>query len=57
MAGSTITAVGGHAVATPSALTGVLATHRPAGRVAITWTDPDGAGHHATVTLGAGPAD
>ncbi|WP_457252581.1 S1C family serine protease [Pedococcus sp. P5_B7] len=56
-AGSTITAVGGDAVASPSDLTAALATHDPGGRVLVAWTDASGADHTATVTLGSGPAD
>ena len=56
-AGSTITAVGGKAVASSADLTAALATHDPGDRVPVTWTDASGTAHTATVTLGSGPAD
>ena len=36
-------------------VTAALADHDPADRVRIAWTDADGVGHTATVTLGASP--
>ncbi|GAB3433967.1 hypothetical protein GCM10027517_01510 [Phycicoccus ginsengisoli] len=56
-AGDTITAVGGKAVSSTSDLTDALAKRSPGDRVPVSWTDAGGAAHHATVTLGAGPAD
>ena len=56
-AGSTITALGGTAVASSTDLTAALATHDPGDRVSIAWTDVSGTAHTSTVTLGSGPAD
>ena len=53
--GSTITAVNGVAVTSASALTKVMVPHQPGDSVEITWTDPDGASHRASVKLGSGP--
>jgi S1-C subfamily serine protease len=56
-AGSTITAVDGHTIASSADLRTVLAAHDPGDRVSVTWTDASGSAHSATVTLGSGPAD
>jgi S1-C subfamily serine protease len=56
-AGSTITAVDGHTIASSADLSTVLAAHDPGDRVSVTWTDASGSAHSATVTLGSGPAD
>jgi S1-C subfamily serine protease len=55
-AGSTITAVDGTTIGSASDLTAALAKHKPGQSVTITWTDPEGASHTATVTLASGPA-
>lgn len=56
-AGDTITRVSGTAVSSQATLTGVLARHSPGDRVVVAWVDSSGVAHHATVTLGSGPAD
>ncbi|MDR6862339.1 trypsin-like peptidase domain-containing protein [Phycicoccus sp. 3266] len=56
-AGDTITRVSGTAVSSQTGLTGVLARRSPGDRVVVAWVDSSGAAHHATVTLGSGPAD
>lgn len=55
-AGDQITSVGGHDVTTGQALHSVMLGYRPGQSVTLGWTDPSGAGHQATVTLGTGPA-
>ena len=55
--GDTITSVNGRTVDSPSALTAALQTARPGDKVAIGWTDSNGAKHTAQATLTAGPAD
>jgi S1-C subfamily serine protease len=48
--------VGGTAVDSASALTGVLSAHHPGDRVKVEWVDASGQDHSATVTLATGPA-
>lgn len=55
--GSTITAVDGTKVTSPTSLRAVLTTKDPGTKVSITWTAADGTSHTATVTLATGPAD
>jgi S1-C subfamily serine protease len=56
-AGDMITSVNGRTVDSPSALTAALQTARPGDKVAIGWTDSNGAKHTAQAILSAGPAD
>ena len=56
-AGSVITQVGNTKITTGPALRTALQKYQPGQRVKITWTDPAGASHSATVTLATGPAD
>ncbi|MFC8501856.1 S1C family serine protease [Pedococcus sp. NPDC057267] len=56
-AGDTITRVGGTAVSSQTGLTAVLSRRSPGDRVVVDWVDAAGVAHHATVTLGSGPAD
>jgi S1-C subfamily serine protease len=53
----TITALGGAPVTSAQSLLTLMDTHHPGDRVSVTWVDPSGASHSATVTLAAGPAD
>jgi S1-C subfamily serine protease len=53
--GDVITAFGGTAVDSPSALTAALVPHHPGDKVQITWTDTTGQSHTATVQLASGP--
>src|SRR5581483_3597233 len=55
--GSVITKVGSTPVTSATSLKAALAKYRPAQHAKITWTDPSGTSHSATVTLGTGPAD
>jgi len=54
-ANSTITALNGQSVGTSLALRNAIVAHNPGASVSVTWTDPQGASHTATVTLGSGP--
>lgn len=56
-AGSTVIAVDGKAVSSPTALKAVLTAKNPGTKVSLTWTGADGTSHTKTVTLVAGPAD
>lgn len=53
--GSTITSVGGTAVASIDDITAVLGEHEPGDEISVSWTDAAGEAHTATVTLGEGP--
>lgn len=53
--GSTITSVGGTAVASIDDITSVLGSHEPGDEISVSWTDAAGEAHSATVTLGEGP--
>jgi S1-C subfamily serine protease len=55
--GDTITALGGHSVTSPNALTALMLRHHPGDRVRVTWVDSSGTSHTATVALGTGPSD
>jgi S1-C subfamily serine protease len=56
-AGDIITAVNGTTVSSAQDLTTAMQGHHGGDRIRLTWTDPSGASHTATVTLIAGPAD
>jgi S1-C subfamily serine protease len=55
-AGDVITALDGHAIASPTALTTRLQTLKPGAKVTLTVVGRDGASRAVTVTLGSGPA-
>lgn len=57
VAGSTITALDGRSITSAEALTTALANAKPGDKVSLTWSDPNGQSHTATVTLTAGPPD
>ncbi|MEO6879476.1 MAG: trypsin-like peptidase domain-containing protein, partial [Mycobacteriaceae bacterium] len=57
VAGDTITAVDGTAIADTATLHDAITAHQPGDSVTLTWTDAAGASHTATVSLIAGPAD
>jgi S1-C subfamily serine protease len=56
-AGDVVTAVNGHSVTSASSLKSTLSGAKPGQQVTVTWTDPAGSSHSATVTLITGPAD
>jgi S1-C subfamily serine protease len=53
--GDVVTAVDGHRVASSDALTTTLLTWKPGDRVTVTYEDPYGSTHSATLTLASGP--
>jgi len=53
--GDVITAVDGHTVDRPEALTSLLLRNVPAATVQLTWTDAFGSEQSAAVTLASGP--
>ena len=53
--GSIITRVGSTTVTTPTDLLHAIDAKRPGQQIVVTWTDPSGASHTATVTLTSGP--
>jgi S1-C subfamily serine protease len=57
MAGDSVTAVDGVAVRDGARLRAAVAAHNPGDQVSITWSDPNGGSHTATVTLGEGPVE
>jgi S1-C subfamily serine protease len=54
-AGDVIVAVDDTAVDSAATLTTVLNSHHPGDSVRLTWLDPSGQQHDATVRLAAGP--
>jgi S1-C subfamily serine protease len=54
--GDVITAVASHPVGSGEELTTLMHTTRSGDRITITWSDRAGTSHHATETLGSGPA-
>ena len=56
-AGDVITTVDGNQVSDGSALSDLMQKHNPGDKITIGFTDPSGASHTVTVTLGEGPAD
>ena len=54
-AGDTITAVDGATLRDETSLSTILASHEPGDSVTLTWVDPTGDTHSASVTLIAGP--
>ncbi|MGC8509794.1 MAG: S1C family serine protease [Acidimicrobiales bacterium] len=55
VAGATITRVGSATVTTPTELLHAIDAERPGQQIVVTWTDPSGASHTASVTLTSGP--
>lgn len=53
--GDVITALGGHSIDSSSALTEALVPYHPGDKVSLSWVDPSGQSHTATVTLASGP--
>src|SRR5438093_295985 len=54
-AGDVITAVNGHTVSTPAAVTSLIAAKKPGTKITIGYVDRTGALHTARVVLGSGP--
>lgn len=55
VANSVITALDGQTVDTSLALRNAIVAHNPGASASVTWTDPAGNSHSATVTLTSGP--
>ena len=54
--GDLITAIGGRAVSSPTAITKLLLTLKPGAKVTVAYTDQFGSAGSVRVTLAAGPA-
>jgi S1-C subfamily serine protease len=54
-AGSVITAVNGHAVGSPSSLTGIVSKYKPGQSIDVTWVTPSGRHETHSLALTAGP--
>ena len=54
--GDQITSLAGRAITSSSDVSSVLANYHPGNKVSISWTDPSGQSHTATVVLTTGPA-
>ena len=55
-AGDVITAINGHAISSPSAISALVLTKKPGMKIRVAYVDPSGVSHTASVTLGSGPA-
>jgi S1-C subfamily serine protease len=55
-AGDVITAINGHAISSPSAVSALVLTKKTGAKVTVAYFDQSGASHTASVTLGSGPA-
>jgi S1-C subfamily serine protease len=54
-AGSVITAVNGHAVGSPSSLTGIVSKYKPGQSIDVSWVTPSGQHETHSLALTAGP--
>ena len=54
--GDVITAIDGHATASPSSITAAILAKKPGTKVTIGLTDRNGVAHSTIVTLASGPA-
>ncbi len=55
-AGDVIESIGGHVVASPSAVPAAIEAYHPGDKISIGWLDQSGQRHTATVVLATGPA-
>jgi S1-C subfamily serine protease len=55
-AGDVITAINGHTVSSPAAVSALVLTKKPGAKITVVYVDQSGASHTASVTLGSGPA-
>ena len=55
-AGDVITAISGHTVSSPVAVSALVLTNKPGAKITVAYVDRSGASHTASVTLGSGPA-
>jgi S1-C subfamily serine protease len=56
VAGDVITAIDGHTISSPTAISTLVLTKKPGAKITVAYVDQSGASHTATVTLGSGPA-
>jgi S1-C subfamily serine protease len=55
--GDVIVSINGHPVASPAGIQALLEPYHPSDQVSISWQDPSGQTHTATLVLATGPAD
>jgi len=55
-AGDVITAINGHTVSSPAAISVLVLTKKPGAKLTVTYLDQSGTSRTASVTLGSGPA-
>jgi S1-C subfamily serine protease len=55
-AGDVITAINGHTVSSPAAISALVLTKKPGAKIRVAYVDQSGTSHTAIVTLGSGPA-
>jgi S1-C subfamily serine protease len=55
-AGDVITAINGHTVSSPPAISALVLTKKPGAKIRVVYVDQSGTSHTASVTLGSGPA-
>jgi S1-C subfamily serine protease len=54
-AGDVITAIAGHTVTSPTAISALVLTKKPGDKITVTYVDQFGTSHATSVTLGSGP--
>jgi S1-C subfamily serine protease len=54
-AGDVITALNGHTVSSPAAVSAFVLTKKPGAKISVAYVDVSGASHTTSVTLGSGP--
>jgi S1-C subfamily serine protease len=54
-AGDVITAIDGHSVSSPAAVSALVLAKTPGAKITVAYVDQSGASHTANVTLGSGP--
>jgi S1-C subfamily serine protease len=55
VAGDVITAISGHSVSSPAAVSALVLTKKPGAKITVAYVDVSGASHSTSVTLGSGP--
>jgi S1-C subfamily serine protease len=53
--GDVITAINGHTVSSPAAVSALMLTKKPGAKITVAYVDQFGASHTASITLGSGP--
>jgi len=53
--GDVITAISGHSVSSPAAVSALVLTKKPGAKITVAYVDLSGATHTVSVTLGSGP--